>query len=374
MAEQFHNFYAGKRVLITGHTGFKGSWLSIWLRRLGAEVAGYGLRPPTTPSLFEACKLEEKITSILGDVRDGHMLRDLFERLQPEIVFHLAAQSLVRHAYREPVETYQTNVMGTVNLLEACRHSPSVRVVVNITSDKCYENNGRPRGHTEDDPVGGDDPYSSSKGCAELITTAYRRSYFNPGGNGRRRASLATGRAGNAIGGGDWAEDRLVPDCVRALSENRKIAIRYPDAVRPWQHVLEPLSGYLLLGQRLFEEGETFAGPWNFGPAMENLKPVRWIVERMTEIWAVPEARSASGNGSWVAHQGSHPHEAHYLELDSSKARRKLGWSPKWDLEAALERAVEWYRAYYNHEEMLRVTMEQIRSYEECKKSNVPVM
>ncbi len=358
MSGVFSNIYNGKRVLITGHTGFKGSWLSIWLNELGANVIGYALNPPTTPSLFEVCDLKKKVTSIIGDIRNLKMLRDVFEKYQPEIVFHMAAQSLVRYSYKKPVETYETNIIGTVNLLEVCRHTPSVRVIVNITSDKCYENRDQVCGYKEDDPMGGYDPYSSSKGCAELITNAYLKSFFNPENFKEHGKCLASVRAGNVIGGGDWAEDRFIPDCIKALLKNKPIIIRYPDAVRSWQHVLEPLFGYLLLAQRLYQEGPTFTGGWNFGPDDEGVKPVGWLVEQITEMWG--------NNASWEIDQGNNPHEAHYLKLDCSKAKSKLDWHPRWNLKLALDKTIEWYKAYCNHEDMLNITINQIKSYEKC--------
>jgi len=357
----FNNFYKDKRIVITGHTGFKGAWLSIWLHHLGSHVVGYALEPPTKPSLFEACKLEDKITSITGNVRNYRLLRDVLEKYKPEIVFHMAAQSLVRNSYREPLETYKTNVMGTVNMLEACRHTSSVRVVVNITSDKCYENKEWEWGYSENDPMGGYDPYSSSKGCAELITNAYIKSYFNPDTFKKHGKSLASARAGNVIGGGDWAEERLIPDCIKALIENIPVVIRYPDAVRPWQHVLEPLYGYLLLAQNLYQDGSAFIGGWNFGPYDEDARPVRWIVEKMTKMWG--------NNASWVIDKSNHPYESHFLKLDCSKAKTKLGWHPEWDLNSALERTIEWYKTYLINKDMFNFSINQIEAYERCIKT-----
>src|SRR3989338_2204238 len=283
---ELQTFYRGKRVLITGHTGFKGGWLAFWLHALGAEIVGYALPPSTTPNFFEAVKLNKKIISVLGDIRNREMIGNIFKQHRPEIVFHMAAQTLVKHSYREPVETYETNVMGTVHILEACRTTPSVRAVVNITSDKCYENGNRKKSYVENDPMGGHDPYSSSKGCAELVTQAYIKSYFNPIEiSPQHKCSLASGRAGNVIGGGDWADDRLIPDCIRAFAANKPVIIRYPDAIRPWQHVLEPLYGYLLLAQRLYKNGRAFSGGWNFGSNNKDQKTVRWVVERIIGLW-----------------------------------------------------------------------------------------
>ena len=349
-------FWKNKRVLITGHTGFKGSWLSMWLQKVGAIVIGYALSPPSQPSIFDICKIAEKIISINGDVREIKHLKNVFTEYNPEIVFHMAAQSLVRLSYEKPIETYETNVMGTVNLFEACRHIPSVKVIVNVTSDKCYENKEWSRGYRENDAMGGYDPYSSSKGCAELVTNAYIKSYFNPEKYHEHGKALASVRAGNVIGGGDWAKDRLVPDCIKAFMSEVIPEVRYPDAVRPWQHVFEPLYGYLLLGQKLYEDGAQFTGAWNFGPDDNDVKSVRWVVERITSMWG--------DNASWKITTDNHPYEAHYLKLDCSKAKAKLGWYPQWALEIGLERTVEWYKAYCNKEDMFNFSLNQIKSYE----------
>ena len=354
-----HTFYRGKRVLITGHTGFKGGWLAFWLQTLGAEVIGYALPPSTVPSFFDAVKLNKKINSILGDIRNSELLESVFRQYKPEIVFHLAAQPLVRYSYREPVETYETNVMGTVRVLEACRATPFVRAVVNITSDKCYEDTKQKKSYREDDPMGGYDPYSSSKGCAEIITQAYIRSYFNPEeAPSKQKCSLASARAGNVIGGGDFAPDRLVPDCIRAFEAQKPIVIRYPDAVRPWQHVLEPLYGYLLLAQHLYEGGRTFSGGWNFGPNDEDRKPVQEIVEQIIRLWGEIN--------SWQIDPSNPPYEALYLALDCSKAKKRLVWSPQWDINSALEKTVAWYKAFSQNEDMQRMTLQQISIYEQC--------
>lgn len=352
-----NNFYKNKKILVTGHTGFKGSWLSLWLKELGAHVTGYALKPPTDPSLFDACRLEDKITSTLGDVRNYRSLKDTFEKYQPEMVFHMAAQPLVRYSYREPVKTYETNIMGTVNMLEACRNTPSVRAIVNVTSDKCYENKEEIWSYKENDSIGGYDPYSSSKGCAELISNSYARSFFNPSNYKQHGVALATARAGNVIGGGDWAEDRIIPDCIRSLQENKPVILRYPNAIRPWQHVLEPLYGYLLLGQHLYEFGQEFIGAWNFGPNDENAQPVRWVIEQITKLWGTRSFFETDQNVS--------PHETKYLRLDSSKAKSNLGWYPVWDFHYALTKTVEWYKAYYSDEPMASTTIKQIHEYEE---------
>lgn len=348
-------FWQGKRVLLTGHTGFKGSWLSLWLQSMGAQVIGYALAPPTNPSLFEVADVSSGMTSIIGDIRDLEHLRKVFAEHQPEIVIHMAAQPLVRYSYIEPVETYSTNVMGTVNLLEAVRSTKSVKAVVNVTTDKCYENREWAWGYRENEAMGGYDPYSSSKGCAELVTAAYRQSYFNPEKYAEHGVAIASGRAGNVIGGGDWAEDRLIPDIMRAITAGKSVHIRNPHAIRPWQHVLEPLSGYLILAQKLYEDGATLAEGWNFGPNDEDAKTVQWIVEQLTVAW---------GEGaSWVLDGGENPHEAHYLKLDCSKAKSRLDWHPRWRLDVALGAIVSWQKAYNSGQEMRVVTLNQIQSY-----------
>lgn len=348
-------FWQGKRVFLTGHTGFKGSWLVLWLNALGAEVTGYALEPPTDPSLFELCRLGELVHSRIADVRDGETLSRAMADASPEIVIHMAAQPLVRDSYKIPVETYAINVMGTVNLLESVRSCKSVRAVVNVTTDKCYENREWVWGYREHEAMGGHDPYSSSKGCSELVTAAYRSSYFNPMCYGDHGVSLASARAGNVIGGGDWATDRLIPDCVRALLRGEKIAIRNPHAIRPWQHVLEPLSGYMLLAQKLYEEGARFATGWNFGPDENDAKPVEWIVRRMCADW---------GEGaSYEIDRGEHPHEAHYLKLDCSKAKAELGWHPRWNLDTAIDRSIEWARGYQQNRDLRDICRQQIEEY-----------
>lgn len=353
----FNDVFRGKKILITGHTGFKGAWLSLWLNKLGADVVGYALKPPTKPSLFEICNIKDRIDSIMGDVRDISKLKTVFRKYKPGIVFHMAAQSLVKYSYAKPLETFETNIMGTANVLEVCRHAPSVRVIVNVTSDKCYENRELARGYKENDPMGGYDPYSSSKGCAELISAAYTKAFFNVKDNSHK-IYLASVRAGNVIGGGDWAKDRLIPDCIKALVKNKKIMIRCPDFVRPWQHVLEPLYGYLLLAKHLYRDGPIFTGPWNFGSNKEDAKSVEWIVKQIIGMW--------SKNASWAIDKENSFHEAHCLRLDCSKAVSKLCWDPKWDLALALRKTVDWYKAYYNHKDMLNFTIEQIKSYEKC--------
>lgn len=349
------SFWNGKKVFVTGHTGFKGSWLSLWLHQLGAQVAGYALQPPTSPSLFEVAQVAQGMKSNIGDIRDASMLANAMRQAGPEIVIHMAAQPLVRRSYVDPIETYSTNVMGTVHLLEAVRQTPSVRAVVNVTTDKCYENKEWVWGYRENEPMGGFDPYSSSKGCAELVTAAYRNSFFNSSNHSEHQVALATARAGNVIGGGDWAEDRLIPDILRAIQADQPVNIRNPHATRPWQHVLEPLSGYLALAEKLYAQGPVFAEAFNFGPAEEDAKPVQWIVEQLTRSW---------GDGAaWNLDGGTHPHEANYLKLDCSKARASLGWSPRWDLEQALQAIIVWHKAHKSSQNMRAFCLQQINDY-----------
>lgn len=353
------DFWCGKRVFVTGHTGFKGSWLTLWLQKLGAEVIGYALAPPTTPSLFEVAGVEDGMVSIEGDVRDLANLQDKIATYKPDIVFHMAAQPLVRYSYENPVETYATNVMGTVHLLEAVRQTGSARVVVNITSDKCYENREWVWGYRENEAMGGHDPYSNSKGCAELVASAYRNSYFNPRVYHEHGVSLASVRAGNVIGGGDWARDRLIPDIIRAIIGGDLVLIRSPNAIRPWQHVLEPLNGYMTLAEQMWDSGTDYAEGWNFGPNDSDARPVSWITEKLTELW---------GEGSsWQLDTKVNPHEATYLKLDCSKAKSRLKWSPKLNLAMTLDWIVEWYRGYIREENMQQMTMTQIQRYEALK-------
>jgi len=345
-------FWNGRKVLVTGHTGFKGGWLSIWLQCLGAKVTGYALSPPTKPNLFELAHVGNGIKhSVEGDIRDLDKLLETLEECQPEIVFHLAAQPLVRYSYAHPVETYETNVMGTVHVLEAARRVEGVKAVVVVTSDKCYENQEWVWGYRESDPMGGHDPYSSSKGCAELIAAAYRCSYFQDADE----ISVATARAGNVVGGGDWGDDRLIPDIVRAFIEGRPVHIRNPHAMRPWQHVLEPLNGYILLAKKLRVENLRFAGGWNFGPEDRDAQSVGHVVEQMIEYW---------GNGaSAELDDGEHPHEASRLKLDISKAQSLLDWTPRMNLRQAIAWTVEWYEAFQKGEDLRAVTVDQIRRY-----------
>jgi CDP-glucose 4,6-dehydratase len=352
-AVNFLDFYPGKRVLVTGHTGFKGGWLTIWLKLLGAEVIGFSLPPETQPNLFSVARVADGIVSSFGDVRDFASVKEVYLQHSPEIVIHNAAQALVRRSYREPVETYATNVMGTVHILEAARTTPSVRSVVVVTSDKCYENREWSRGYREDDAMGGNDPYSSSKGAAELVTAAYRRSYFS----GDNAACIASARAGNVIGGGDWSEDRLVPDVVRGITSDAPILIRRPESVRPWQHVLEPLGGYLLLGEKLYENGCRYAGAWNFGPAVDDSITAVEIADRVSTMW---------GKGNLqIQPDPNAPHEATCLRLDSAKSSQYLEWRSRLRLAKALEWTVEWYRAYYFQSSVTprEVTENQIEAY-----------
>lgn len=351
----FNDIYKGKRVLITGHTGFKGSWLCLLLKELGADVHGFALEPPTSPSLYKEAKIDELITSYIGDVRDLDYLTQVIQEVKPEFVFHMAAQPLVRESYKIPVETYSTNVMGTVHLLEACRKSSFVKAIVNVTTDKCYENKEWHWGYRENEPMGGYDPYSNSKGCSELVTSAYRNSYFNPSEYENHGVAVATARAGNVIGGGDWAEDRLIPDFIRAISKGEKVRIRSPYAIRPWQHVLEPLSGYLRLAELLYTEGPRYAQAWNFGPDDRDARNVECITKTICEFW---------GDGaSYEIDSNPQPHEANYLKLDCSKAKSELNWFPKWDIQTTLKSIVDWNKAYINNDNIREVTKRQMHQY-----------
>lgn len=349
------SFWQGRKVFVTGHTGFKGSWLSLWLQSLGAEVTGYALNPPTDPSLFEVAGVAEGMASVIADVRDAMELAIAMMSAQPEIVIHMAAQPLVRYSYEHPVETYSTNVMGCVHLFEAVRRTPTVKAVLNVTTDKCYDNQEWVWGYRENDALGGYDPYSNSKACAELVTAAYRNSYFNPARYDEHGVAVASARAGNVIGGGDWALDRLIPDILRAIEMGKPVRIRNPQAIRPWQHVMEPLSGYLALAEKLYLEGPVFAEGWNFGPHDSDARPVSWIVERLTQLW---------GDGaSWDLDENPQPHESSYLKLDCSKALSRLVWKPRWSLGQALESIVGWQKAYQQGMDMREYTLVQIDKY-----------
>ncbi|HEY8666521.1 MAG TPA: CDP-glucose 4,6-dehydratase [Tepidisphaeraceae bacterium] len=356
--------YRNMSVLLTGHTGFKGSWLALWLTELGAQVHGLSLAPPTTPNLFEEARIAGRLAShTIGDIRDEKLLADVMRRAEPKIVFHLAAQPLVRRSYREPRETFDVNVIGTVNVLEAVRRAPSVRVCQVVTSDKCYDNREWVYAYRENDPMGGADPYSASKGCAELVVAAYQRSFFPPDQMDRHKVSLASARAGNVIGGGDWAEDRIIPDCVRSLQQKQPILVRNPQAIRPWQHVLEPLSGYLLLAMRQWNEPATHAEAYNFGPAISGNVTVRHIVEKVIEGWG-----AGTWNGPEAQAAAAQPHEANFLKLDITKASALLQWRPLYGVDEAVEQTVSWYRRRHEAQadfDAAAATLAQIRSYEE---------
>jgi len=345
-------FWQGKKVFLTGHTGFKGSWLALWLQSMGAKVKGFALEPPTTPALFNEAQVATGMESEIGDIRDLTAVTASIRAFNPDILIHMAAQPLVRLSYREPVETYATNVMGTVHVLEAARLCANLRAIVNVTTDKCYENREWEWGYRENEPMGGHDPYSNSKGCSELVTSAYRNSFFNSPDS----AALGTARAGNVIGGGDWADDRLIPDILRAFERQQPVVIRNPLATRPWQHVLEPLSGYLVLAEKLYTDGAPFAQGWNFGPRDDDVQPVEWILDHMVERW---------GQGaSWHLDTAAQPHEAQLLKLDISKARAKLSWLPQWSLAHALDTIVDWHQAFLCGTDMHQKTLSQIHQFQ----------
>ena len=347
-------FWQGKTVLITGHTGFKGSWLALWLQQLNANVIGFALPAKTSPNLFYLANVAHRMTNIEGDICDYALLHEVIEKYKPEIIIHMAAQSLVRYSYQQPVETYATNLMGTLHLLEAARHQQNhIRVIINVTSDKCYENKDQGCDFKESDPLGGHDPYSSSKACAELVTAAYRDSYFKLS----QTLGVATVRAGNVIGGGDWADDRLIPDFVRACLQQQKCVIRYPDAIRPWQHVLDPLYGYLVLAEKLYIEPNRYAEAWNFGPNEAGAKPVKWITEYLAALWG-------DNSPSIIMTAQKSPHEAQYLKLDCSKTQAKLKWKPHWPLEKALAETVNWYKKYQLGHDLQAVSLAQIADYQ----------
>ncbi len=344
-----HEFWTGKRVFLTGHTGFKGSWLSLWLTSLGAIVKGYSLTPPTNPSLFEEAKIASLIDSENGDIRDQAKLRNSMIGFNPDILIHMAAQSLVRYSYNEPIETYEVNVIGTAKVLEVARSCPNLKAIVNVTTDKCYENAEWNKSYKEDDPIGGFDPYSSSKGCAELVASAYRRSFFQ-----NENIGLASVRAGNVIGGGDWADDRLIPDILRSVEHGNSLFIRNPKSIRPWQHVLEPLSGYLILAQKLYKSPSEYAESWNFGPHGDDIRHVGWVLDKM--ILKRP-------NLAWKLEKGPHLHEASFLKLDISKAKLKLDWQPTWKLEYTLEKIIDWHQAWLNKKDMQVICLNEIGEY-----------
>lgn len=346
-------FWNGRNVFLTGHTGFKGGWLALWLSKLGARVTGYALAPSTSPSLFAAAGVERFLHSIIGDIRDGETLTRAMRAARPDVVVHMAAQPLVRYSYANPVETYGTNVMGTVNVLEAVRATPSARAVVVVTTDKCYDNKEWVWGYRENDELGGRDPYSSSKACTEIVAAAYRASFLNEKNGSHAR--IATARAGNVIGGGDWAEDRLIPDVMRAWSRGESVRIRNLESTRPWQHVLEPLRGYLTLAERIHDHGDAFAEAWNFGPEASDARPVHWVLDELSALNATAQP--------WTSDSDGHPHEARYLRLDCAKAAERLGWTPRWGLREALRRVVEWHGAYDEQRDMAEVSLRQIADY-----------
>lgn len=351
------HFWEGKRVFITGHTGFKGGWLSLWLSSMGAKVTGFALAPNTNPNFYEAACIEGVVEkSLIGDIRDLESLRVAIIDSQPEIVIHMAAQPLVRHSYLNPVETYGTNVMGTVHVLESIRSTPSVRAAVVVTTDKCYENKEWVWGYRENEPMGGYDPYSNSKGCAELVTSAYRQSYFSDATYASHKLAIATARAGNVIGGGDWSEDRLIPDALKAFEADRPLMIRNPMATRPWQHVLEPLSGYLVLAQALYEKGVEFSSAWNFGPSDTDSRSVKEVVNLLID--------ASPAGARWMQDQSEQPHEANSLKLDCSKANQLLGWRPRWSLEAAVQNIADWQKAFIAKEDMQNISLKQIEAYQ----------
>jgi CDP-glucose 4,6-dehydratase len=350
------SFWKGRNVFVTGHSGFKGSWLSLWLDTLGAKVTGYALDPPTQPNLFEQARIASTVRSSCADIRDFPRLKAALAECRPEVVIHMAAQSIVRRCYEDPIETYSSNVMGTVHLFEALRQLKQPCVVVNVTSDKCYENREFVWGYRENEPMGGHDPYSNSKGCAELVTSAYRDSFFPPDCFERHGIALGSARAGNAVGGGDWTNDQLIPDLMRAFLAGRSCLIRNPCAIRPWQFVLEPLRGYLMLAERLAQDASRFASGWNFGPANVDAKPVSWIADELVRSWG--------NQASWSQDEAEHPHEAHFLKLDASKANACLNWHPVLPLSEALPWIVEWYRGFQTGVDLRRLTRAQIERYE----------
>lgn len=348
------DFWRDKKILLTGHTGFKGSWLSLWLQKLGADLVGYSKSIPTKPSLYELSHVKDKMISIMGDVCDLNKLNEIIHEYKPEIIIHMAAQSLVQESYKNPIETYATNVLGTVNIMQAVRSVNCVRVLINVTSDKCYENNGLERGYNENDPMGGFDPYSSSKGCAELVTASFRNSFFNPTEYEKHRVAIATVRAGNVIGGGDWAQNRIIPDIMKGILEKTTVKIRNPNAVRPWQFVLEPLHGYMLLAEKLWDEGPKFSEGWNFGPNHNDIRSVSWLVEKLSQLW------NTQIN---LEYDKGFNHEANTLKLDCTKAKQKLGWQPKTNLEIGLKFVVEWYKHYELGDDIKEITEQQIKDF-----------
>lgn len=344
-------FWKGRRVFLTGHTGFKGSWLSLWLQSMGAIVKGYALKPNTSPALFNEARVSERMESEIGNIKNLEQLSKSMKLFNPDVLIHMAAQPLVRLSYIEPVDTYATNVMGTVNVLESARFCTTLKAIVSVTTDKCYENNEWDWGYRENEPMGGHDPYSSSKGCAELVISAYRRSFFNT----KDTASVASARAGNVIGGGDWSDDRLIPDILRAFEKSQPVVVRNPLSTRPWQHVLEPLAGYLVLAEQLFEKGDEFAQGWNFGPKDEGCKSVKWILDKMVSNWGK--------DASWNLDKNNNPHEAGFLKLDCSKAIQKLKWNPIWDLDFTIQEIINWHMKFMRKEDLKSACLSTIETY-----------
>lgn len=351
-----YNFWKDKKVFVTGHTGFKGSWLSLWLQQCGSEVSGYSLDPPTKPSLFELADVASGMNSNIADIRNYEELQTAILKFDPEIIFHMAAQPLVRLSYEEPLETYSTNVMGTANLLNAARGCTNLKSILVITTDKCYQNNEWYWGYRETDRLGGYDPYSNSKACCELVVSSFRDSFFNERKYDEHGVAIASVRAGNVIGGGDWAADRIIPDAIKSFLKDENLLVRSPEAIRPWQHVLEPLRGYLTLAQELFENGIEKAGAYNFGPDESDAKPVSWIMDQLCDVW--------QGGASWYTESFEQPHETNYLKLDCTKSKTELGWLPTWNLDRALLEISNWYKSYRNNEDMRHVTLKQIESYQ----------
>jgi len=347
------NFWKNKKILITGHTGFKGSWLTIWLKKLGADVIGFSNSIPTNPSLFEIADIEDGIKSVVGDIQNYEFLKETISKYEPEIIFHMAAQSLVIRSYSNPIDTFSTNVMGTVNLLYAIKETKKSKVVINVTSDKCYENNESLEGYSEDDPMGGYDPYSSSKGCAELITKSFRKSFF--GSDSKNNVGLASVRAGNVIGGGDWGENRLIPDIIRAVKNKENMKIRNPNAIRPWQHVLDPLNGYINLAEKLWDDQTQYSEGWNFGPEKNEVKSVSWIIKKFNDLW--------KNKMNWEI-DNNELHEASNLILNCQKAKSKLGWNSKINTETALKWTIEWYEKFFDGKNMREITEEQIVEFQ----------
>jgi CDP-glucose 4,6-dehydratase len=344
-------FWKGRSVFLTGHTGFKGGWLALWLTKMGANVYGYSFEAPTNPSFFNVINLETKIqNSTKGDIRNLSELKNSIQEARPSVIFHMAAQPLVRQSYNDPIETFTTNIIGTINVFEAAKKVETVEAIVNVTTDKCYENQESDRPYQETDRLGGYDPYSSSKACSEIITSAYRNSFLSANG-----IKLASARAGNVIGGGDWATDRLIPDFFRSIDNNKILSVRSPQAVRPWQHVLDPLSGYLMLAEKLVINGDNFAEAWNFGPEQSDAKTVFWVLDRLSEKFS---------NAKWQAERTKQPHEANMLKLDISKAKLKLGWIPQWSLETAIDNTIKWYQAFKENENMIEFSIKQIKAYQ----------